>query len=61
METFRILYLRNNILEDAETVEGPNVFSAVDRACGHPPEVRVEVWRDDRRVAVIGPSRAADR
>jgi hypothetical protein len=61
MQTFRLLYFRESILENAEEVRARDLLEAVEKAAGQPPDVRVEVWSDHRRVGIIGPSRAQMR
>ena len=56
MPKFRILYLRNSVLEQAESVEAPDILSVIERASGRPSDVIVEIWSDKGRVGVIGPS-----
>ena len=57
MQTFHLLYFRENVLEDAEEVRARDVLEAVQKGAGQPPDVRVELWQEHRRVAIIGPSR----
>jgi hypothetical protein len=56
MPTFQILYFRGSVLEQADEVEARVVLAAVERTAGRLPDLRVEIWSDHRRVAVIGPS-----
>jgi hypothetical protein len=56
MRTFRLLYFRESLLEGAEEVRVRDVLEAVEKAAGQPPDVRVEVWSEHRRVGIIGPS-----
>ena len=56
MQTFRFLYFRESVLEDAEEVQARDVVEAVAKAAGQPPEIRIELWLDHRRVGIIGPS-----
>ena len=56
MQTYRLLYFRESLLESAEEVRARDLLEAVQKAAGQPPEIRVEVWSDQRRVGVIGPS-----
>ena len=57
MQKFRILYFRESLLEDAEEVRARDVLEVIGKVAGQPPEIRVEVWADRRRVGVISPSR----
>ena len=54
MQTFRLLYFRENVLEIAEEVRVRDLLEAIEKAAGQPPDARVELWY--RRVAIIGPS-----
>jgi hypothetical protein len=56
METFRLLYLRESILLQAQEVQGRDVLEALELAAGQPPDVRVEVWSEKGRVGIIRPS-----
>jgi hypothetical protein len=56
MQTFRLLYFRESLLENAKEVRVRDVVEAVERASGQLPDVRVEVWSEHRRVAIIGPA-----
>jgi hypothetical protein len=56
MQTFRLLYFRESLLQNAEEVRVRNVVEAVEKAAGQPPEIRVEVWSERGRVGIIGPS-----
>ena len=56
MKCFRLLYLRDGLLVDAEEVRVRDLLEAVEKAAGQPPDVRVEVWSESGRVAIVGPS-----
>jgi hypothetical protein len=56
VQTFRLLYFRESLLENAEEVCVQNLLEAVEKASGQPPDVRVEVWVEHRRVGIIGRS-----
>jgi hypothetical protein len=56
MKTFRLLYFRESVLQQAEEVQVRDVLEAVQKAAGQPPDVRVEVWSEKGRVGIIGPS-----
>jgi hypothetical protein len=56
MPTFRLLYLRDSLLEHAEEVEVQDVLEAVQKASGSPQDVRVEIWSESGRVGIIGRS-----
>jgi hypothetical protein len=53
MQTYRLLYFRESVLEDAEEVRARDVVEALGRAAGRPAEIRVEVWSNHRRVGII--------
>ena len=54
MQTFRILYCNENVLEHAEEVQARDVLEAIETASGKPRHLRVEVWAEKGRVAEIG-------
>ena len=56
METFRILYFRESVLERAEEVEVRDVLEAIDKACDKPAEFTAEVWSENGRVGIVGPA-----
>lgn len=56
MQTFRILYFQEGVLEAAEDIAVPDVLVAIEKASRKPPHQRAEVWTEHRRVAEIGPS-----
>jgi hypothetical protein len=57
VQTFHLLYFRESLLDHAEEVQVRDVVEAVEKAAGGPPDTRVEVWSEHRRVGIIGPSR----
>jgi hypothetical protein len=59
VETFRILYFRESVLEHSEEVEVRDVLEAIDKASAKAPELSVEVWSDQGRVGMIGPAPSA--
>ena len=61
METFRILYFRESVLEHAEEVEVRDVLEAIDKACGKPTDFTAEVWSEKGRVGIVGPAPDARR
>jgi hypothetical protein len=58
MQTYRLLYFRESLLERAREVQVDDVLEAIEKAAGQAPDVRVEVWSEDRRVGIIRPTRA---
>lgn len=56
MRTFRMLYFQENVLEHAEEVVVCDILQAVEAASGKPPHLRVEIWSENGRVGVLGPS-----
>ena len=56
METFRILYFRENVLERAEEVEVRDILEAIDKACDKPADCTAEVWSEKGRVGIVGPA-----
>ncbi|MCL6678631.1 hypothetical protein LZ519_04770 [Sphingomonas sp. RG327] len=53
MQTYRLLYFRDALLEDAQEVKARDVLDAVKKAAGQPPDVRIEVWSDKGRVGIV--------
>ena len=58
MQIFRILYFRNSVLEHAEELEVRDVLDAIERASAKAPDIRAEVWSEEKRVGEIGVSPA---
>ena len=56
MPAFQLLYFAESMLEQAAEVEARDVLEAVKEAAGRPPHLRVEIWSENRKVAVIGSS-----
>lgn len=56
MQVFRILYFRDSVLEHAEELEVRDVLDAIEKASGKAPELRAEVWSEEKRVGEIGTS-----
>ena len=56
MQTFRLLYFRESILERAQEVHVRDVLEAIELAAGQPSDIRIEIWSDKGRVGIIGPS-----
>lgn len=56
MQSFRILYFRESVLDHAEEVRVCDVLEAIEKASHKPAHLRVEVWSDKGRVGEIGPS-----
>lgn len=55
METFRILYFRESVLEHTEEVRVRDMLEAIEKATvGKPPQIRAEVWSTRGRLAEIG-------
>jgi hypothetical protein len=58
MQTYRLLYLRQSVLDHAEEVKANDVVEAIEHASGIEPDLRVEVWTKRSRVAVLRASPA---
>ena len=54
MQTFRILYFNENVLERAEELQACDVLEAIETVSGKPRHLRAEVWAEKGRVAEIG-------
>jgi hypothetical protein len=61
MPSFQLLYFDESMLEQATEVEARDVLEAVKHAAGRPAHLRVEIWSENRKVAVIGSSRIEPR
>ena len=59
VQTFRLIYFRDNVLQYAELVHVRDVLEAIEKASGKPPELRVEVWSERGRVGLLGVSPTA--
>jgi hypothetical protein len=55
MSTYRIFYLRGGLLEAADEFSSDDVVAAAKTASSTHPELTAEIWRDDRKVAVVRP------
>lgn len=53
MQTFRILYFRESVLDHAEKVRVRDVLEAIEKASGKPPHLRAEVWTESARVGEV--------
>ena len=53
MQTFRILYFRDSILEHAEEVRLRDMLEAIDKASQKAPDLRAEVWSEEKRVGEV--------
>lgn len=56
MPRYRLLFFRINILDRWEDIEAPDDIGAVQDAAGRTGDYRIEVWRRDRRLAIIRPA-----
>jgi hypothetical protein len=54
MQTYRILYFRESVLDHSEEVRVRDVLEAIEKAAGKPPYLRAEVWSERGRVGEIG-------
>ena len=54
MQTFRILYFREDILEYEEVVRAQDLLKAIAKASGKLPHLRAEIWSGDECVSEIG-------
>jgi hypothetical protein len=55
MPTFRILYLRQNKLEAAETLSGLDLLDAIDKASDRVGPATAEIWSDQGKVGIVAP------
>ena len=55
MIAYRLLYFRSSVLEDWELLEADSVMEALQTASARAPELRVELWAEQKRVAVFRP------
>ena len=57
MQTFRILYFRESVLDSTEEVQVVDVLEAIEKATSaKSPEFTAEVWGENGRICIIGPS-----
>ncbi|WP_341631103.1 hypothetical protein [Sphingomonas agri] len=54
MQTYRILYYRQSVLEDAEDVQADNLLEVIGKASGKSPHLRAEIWCGEECVGEIG-------
>ena len=53
MQTFRILYFRECVLDHAEEIRVRDVLEAIEEAARKEPRLRAEVWTGEARVAEV--------
>lgn len=53
MQSFRILFFRESVLDHAEEVRVRDVLEAIERASDKAPELRAEVWSHNGRVGEV--------
>lgn len=56
MQTFRILYFNESVLDHAEEIEFRDVLEAIERASKKARHLKAEVWSKNGRVGEIGAS-----
>lgn len=56
MQTFRILYFRQNVLASTEEVEVQDVLEAIEKASAKSPEYTAEIWGDNGKMGMVPPS-----
>ena len=61
MRRFRLLYFRDSLLEGSEDLYAQDVLEAIEKASGQPADVKVEIWSEHGRAAVIAASPAIGR
>ena len=54
MQSFRILYFHDSVLDHSEEIRARDVLEAIEKASGKPRHLRVEIWNESGRVAEIG-------
>lgn len=54
MHDFRLLHFKDNILVHAETIRVRDVLEAIEAAAGKPVDVKIEIWSDRGRAAILG-------
>ena len=59
MQTFRILYFRESVLERSEEIQVCDVLEAIEAATGKRADLRAEVWSGEKRIAEVGTSLAS--
>ena len=53
MQSFRILYFRESVLEASQEVVARDVLEAIENASRKPQHLRAEIWSDQRRVGEV--------
>ena len=59
MQSFRILYFRQNVIEHSEELELRDVLEAIDQAARKPSDMHAEIWSSAGRVGVVPPAPSA--
>jgi hypothetical protein len=54
--SYRIIYLRGAVLEEAEEVSTMDLVEAAQLASSKHPDLTAEIWREEKKVAVCRPS-----
>jgi hypothetical protein len=55
MQTYRILYLRENRLEQSEALPGLDLLEVIDVATAHVAGRTAEIWSDHGKVGIVAP------
>ena len=53
MQNFRIMFFQGGMLEEYESLEAESALQVVQGLSGHSFSGRIEVWAEDKRVAVV--------
>ena len=53
MQTFRILYFRESVLDHSEEVFARDVVEAVEQVTGTPPQLSAEIWSEQGKVGIV--------
>jgi hypothetical protein len=56
MDNWRILYFHGGILEATDELACADLVDAAKAASSSHPHLTAEIWRDDRKVAIVRPS-----
>jgi hypothetical protein len=58
---YRLLYFRGSRLERWESLEAEDQLAAVQESSGRASDRTVEIWRGDKKLAVIRPAKHSIR
>jgi hypothetical protein len=61
MTEYRLLYFRDSRLERWSIIDAPDHIAAVKDVSSQGSDLKIEVWRGDKRFAIIRPAKHSPR